>query len=379
VNNLESLLESVKIKDNKQWIRLYEKTQVASPRNGMYEILKNRASHSIEVASSSLVICHSLAEKNNLMIDEIDYQNATYNASLLHDVGITSFGHSGSNFINEAFIAYGLVEGFDDNNNNLVVIEKNNIKVRDYVKASVIKYPEKLYPDQKIAYEKILKKSISEDIEHFSKVGIKLSNRRRTIACDIMDEADRDSYVPSDLSDFLCSGNKLKRKSVIDFSSNKNLSPKYYAELIGMVELSLSNDKSRVKEYFSDLKLRFNMNHKLSEKGIEPDDLELYRYREVLNSMCHEFYINPIRKKIIHSSNMKKLASFISYVIEEEFYPSKYYCKLINNEILIEEKLKHIRNMISEVSDWYIITMYKKLNLKNRKADPELIGLTKKH
>ena len=44
------------------------------------------------------------------------------------------------------FKAKGVPEGFCDNNNTLSVIEKNDIVLSAHTIASVIKYPERLYP-----------------------------------------------------------------------------------------------------------------------------------------------------------------------------------------------------------------------------------------
>ena len=51
--------------------------------------------------------------------------------------------------------------------------------------------------------------AIEEDYKHYKKIGINLKDQNTTIACQIMDEADRNSYVCSDLIDFFCLGYKI--------------------------------------------------------------------------------------------------------------------------------------------------------------------------
>lgn len=362
----KSLLERAEIEDSKQFSRLAEKTQVVSPKNGMPEVPKNRASHSNEVATSSLILCNSIADKANIDLYDVDYQHAVVSASLLHDIGHPCFGHDGAHFLNKLFRGKGLKEGFEDNNNNLVVIEKNGIDVRDYVKASIIKYPTKLYSEQSLRYQPILDSAIKQDDEHYASLGFSLKKQNKTIACEIMDEADRNSYVCSDLSDFLSMGNKINDNRLKWLANEMNL-PKCFSSEVELL-LSIANDgnKNDIKSYFSELKLQFNQNHLFTNNGLEHENREIFEYREFLNKVCREFYIKPIRKMDTHHDNMKKLSAFVSYVLEEEFYPSKHYENMIRTTSCELEKLTYIRDMISEVSDWYIIVMYDELNLENR-------------
>ena len=152
----KSLLERTNIESNKQFQRLSEKTQVLVPQNGLKECIKNRLTHSYEVATSSLLMASDIAEKLNTSVSEIDYQFSLYNVSLLHDIGQCPFGHDGQRVISDIFVELGLKEGFDDNNNNLNVIEKNHLLVSDYTTASLIKYPNKLYKVQMDQYHPVL-------------------------------------------------------------------------------------------------------------------------------------------------------------------------------------------------------------------------------
>ncbi len=356
---MQSLKQRSNIESNKAFQRLAEKTQVLMPRCGMKEVAKNRYSHSYEVATSSLMIASTIADSLNVPIHVIDYEESLFNVSLLHDIGHPSFGHDGVDLLDNYFKDLGLVEGFSDNNNNLVVIEKNNIYVSDYVIASVIKYPNKLYPDQMIKYLPILKSAIKKDYNHFKhNLKLELKNQTKTIACQIMDEADRNSYVCSDLTDFLCLGNSISLEELKDHARKYGIVQ--YDELSALAHVIKGGSKNAIKSYFNILKNRFNENYKLSENGIEVIDKDLAQYREFLSSVEHEFYIKPIRKLPEHFENMEKMKKFIVAVVQDGIITSKHYRKKINST---DDKIKILtyqRDMIGEVTDWYILNYFGK-------------------
>ena len=264
-----------KIEGSKAFQRLAEKTQVLVPETGRDEIVKTRFSHSYEVASSAKKMAITIAKQLGLnSVLDVDYQNALTQSCLLHDVGHPPFGHDGATFIDKIFKSHGLEEGFSDNNNNLVLIENQNLGLRDYVVASTIKYPDKLYKQQKEDYTDKLLKALEEDRQHFAKLGINLKNQTQTITCQIMDEADRNSYTCSDLTDFYCLGNSVELEDLepfIDFSSSKQL-------LLAkqMVNAVQSGSKTQIKNFFLDVKNQFNQNWKLTDNGLDYIDKDLY-------------------------------------------------------------------------------------------------------
>jgi len=262
--------------------------------------------------------------------------------------------------INDFIIKLGLKEGFDDNNNNLVCVDKNDIQVSPYVKASLIKYPEKLYKNQQ-EYKKLLNECIQDDREHFLTLGIKLSNQTRTIACQIMDEADRNSYVCSDLADFFCLGGNVSYEQLTLINSFHSLNYNVKDMVKNMQKITMQANKSDIKNYFNTLKNSFNYAFGLSEKGIIVLDQDLFSFREFLSDVEYEIFIKPIRKDPFHADNMSMLFDFLNYVIDNEYYPSKTYSYLIEKSSTKKEKLTHIRNMVSEVSDWYILMFHKNL------------------
>lgn len=359
----DSLAERRSIEDSKAFARGNEKTQVVMPQNGLDEVVKNRATHSYEVTTSSMVMASFLADSHNVTVNEIDYMRSIYNASLLHDLGHPPFGHFGAEYISDYFKKLGLKEGFDDNNNNLVVVEKNKILVRDYTLASIIKYPARLYPSQQEKYGELLRIAIEQDKEHFSQFDINLKGQKKTIACQIMDEADRNSYTCSDLSDFLCMGSQLEAKNILQFAERFNVTHM----VDDLIEVANCGSKNEIKKFFSDLKESFNFNHRLDDNGLSFINNDRLRLRELLSKLSFEFYIKPLRSMDFHTENKEKLKLFIDEVVNNNFHPSSFYREKLKSASTKEDRLIALRDMIGEVSDWYVINTCKKLGLEPQK------------
>jgi len=361
-----ALKERRQIEDNKQFARLIEKTQVSVPLTGRHEVIKNRLTHSYEVATSSLEMASSIADKMGVDVFDVDYRCSLHSVSLLHDLGMIAFGHDGQAFLQDKFISLGLEEGLSDNNNNLTVIEKNGINVRDYVLVSTIKYPQKLYPSQKEKYLPMLNKALEEDAAHYKKLGINLTAQTKTIACEIMDEADRNSYTFSDMADYLCMGETLKVEDIVKtakqfgFSSDDPMLKEF-------IDISQSGDKSRIKEGLSNFKYMTNQSYELTDMGLQMTNSKLELLREAINKMTMDFYIAPIREQRFHHENLRKLDAVLTEMLEGRFTPSRHYGNAIDNALSEKERLIAIRDMIAEVSDWYIINTYDELSLDNRR------------
>lgn len=364
MNNLElqSLYQRSNVEGNKQFQRLSEKTQVMMPQNGQEEVVKNRLTHSYEVGTSSLMMASNIAFSLNLKSEDIDYRGSLFSVSLLHDIGHSPFGHDGATYLDKYFKDLGVKDGFSDNNNNLVIIEKNNIVVSDYTTASVIKYPKKLYGFQKTRYIALLEKALAEDKEHFAKLGIDLKDQKLTIACQIMDEADRNSYACSDISDFLCLGNTIDLRKLHRIAKEEKVYARYN-ELTTLSNMIKSGSKGSIKAYFNELKNRFNLNYKLTSDGIMVIDKELEDYREFLTKICGVFYIGKVREEQFHKDNMKAFKQYIDDVVQGKYSPSETYTKKISTAKNQIQKYTYMRDMISEVSDWYILK-YKEEMLK---------------
>lgn len=365
LNEMKSIKEIESIENNKSFQRLSEKTQVLVPMNGRKEIVKNRLTHSYEVATSAKNILLNIAIRNNIKsIHDLDYQNSIRQTCMLHDIGHPPFGHDGAKIIDSFFKEKGLMEGFSDNNNNLVVIEKQRIHVRDYIKASIIKYPEKLYDEQKKIYLPILEKAIQDDKEYYHSIGISLNDIKTTIGCQIMDEADRNSYTCSDLSDFYCLGSKIKQSDIEEIFNLD--SDKQFLTVKKMITEINSGSKNRIKNFFNSMKNSFNENIDISENGLVFLDNDILELRESFSKMEYELFIKPIRSEKFHLDNVKKLKKFINEVVNNNWVQSSFYKDKIENTSDPIEKLIFQRDMISEVSDWFVINFDNKYKNKNK-------------
>ena len=346
--------EITEIDNSKAFQRLLEKTQVLVPNVGRNEIVKSRFSHSYEVASSSRRMAVKIAKQLNAnSIYDVDYQNCLVQVCLLHDIGHPPFGHDGAELLDKEFKERGLEEGFSDNNNNLVLIENQFKNLRDYVVASTIKYPDKLYQAQKEKYSDSLQEALEQDKEHFKKFGINLRDQKLTVTCQIMDEADRNSYTCSDLTDFYCLGNSVELEDLepfIDLSS-----PKQLLLAKQMVQAVQSGSKTQIKEFFLEVKEMFNDNWELTDKGLDYIDEDIFQFRESLSKIEFEFFIKPIRKEDFHNNNLKSLELIVNKTLEDDFCESKFYKDKIENSSSKKELLEAQRDMVAELSDWYVI------------------------
>ena len=370
---MQHLEKRSNIESSKAFQRLSEKTQVFFPLSGREQVVKNRMSHSYEVATSSQMIAEDLSTQ---IKKEVDYKKSVFNVSLAHDIGHPPFGHAGAELIDRVIRGMGLEEGFDDNNNNLTVIEKNGIFIDDYDYASLIKYPEKLYSSQKKKFYPIIEKSIQEDIHYFSNT-IEVSEKpKRTISCNIMDEADRNSYIVSDYADFFSLQEDFEHFDIFfeslfsrKFSSHiNNFNEQIY-------QAYKQGDKTKIKSIFNSIKNAFNQNHFIKEDlSLGYKSTELLEYRELLGYLEIEYFIKSDFFSKNRNKDLKMLKDYIHYVIKQKYYPSKTYSKIILNSKNKNDKIMAIRDMIAEVSDWYIINTHKEI--EEIKEIPTLIQIT---
>lgn len=348
---LDSERQIANILRNKVFTRQSEKTQVTIPRHGQAEVVRNRLIHCHEVASSGALIAAFIDYQNNWDSGTVDYQGSIRPAGLLHDVGNPAFGHSGARLIDKRFKSVG---GFDDNNNNLVMITKNKIMVSNYTLASVIKYPDRLYAEQVDLHTENLKNALTQDVEHFRKFGIELEGQTRTIACQVMDLADTVTYCCSDLTDFLCLGNTIDIDALRDVADRSGISYRY-SELGTLMTIIQSGDKSVIKAYFNQLNNRLCENYEITQNGVVPINDDLERFRDFLWEIELEYYIKPIDKSEEFQANLALLNGYIDKVVNDGFAPSRHYRDKIGKSTSDAEKLIYMRDMIGETTDHYII------------------------
>lgn len=362
-DKLSSLERQLKIESLKSFQRLMFKTQVVSPDYNRGDTTMNRLTHSYLVKIGSEIIVDSI-KINGIFLD---YKYAIGNVSLLHDIGQAPFGHDGAYTISNEFKSLGLEEGFTDNNNNFVVINKNgglNL-LTDYEVASLIKYPNELYENQKKELLPILENAINEDIKYFKSIGLYVTNRpKRTIACEVMDESDRNAYVCSDLTDALIHGFIKKKhfKPLLEKNYNSIEIREWLHSLYSSIKLK---DKSLIRLSFTKLFEKLSTNYHLGDNLLlVPRSKELIELREDLYEIEKHMFFRSKLVVELNTINCELLKKFIAYVIENEYYTSTTYKKMILNATNEQEKLKFIRDMIGECSDWFVYKECEKLGIK---------------
>lgn len=353
------------IESSKVFQRLAEKTQVRFPTLGEGEVFRNRLTHSYEVATSTQSIALSISKKSKnirMLYHDIDYMGSLRAAALAHDLGVPPLGHDGSRLLSKMFKAEGLPEPFSENDQVLAVIEKNLV-VSNHTKASTIKYPEKMPEHLAKVYHPLLSQEILRDAEHFELFGIHLSDAKRTIACQLMDDGDRNTYITSDLKDFLSLGNSIPSRIVYEMAEEQGL---YYrfSELPGFIRMLESRDKSHIESYFKNMRQRFNENYSLTSSGLTVENEDLLNWREFLWDLEFQFYITPLRTDEHHLERMNLLSVMVNRVLKEDFCPSRYYAEQIRKSTTHEDVLRAKLKMLAEMTDWYI-TNHQKIVMIN--------------
>lgn len=375
-SRIDALQRQIKIESLKSFQRLSYKTQVFMlNKNNTLDTATNRLTHSYLVKAGSEIICEHLS----LNGVNVNYKYAIGNVSLTHDIGQSPFGHKGASTISSEVKVQGLKDGFDDNSNNYKVIFKNggyNL-LSDYELASIMKYPHKLYEEQKGYLLPILDRAIIEDVKEFEKQGVKIYQKpKRTIACEIMDQADRNAYVCSDLSDFFTL--KFNEKSSLrigdntvdhDNFENKILSREYndvqITEILYSIYSGIKNKNTNlVRSSFNNLFYLLNTNYYISDNiTLCSKNQELEDLREDLYELETEFYINNPFIVKENKNNQENFTKYIRYVIANEHYTSKTYSKMISKTKNDIDKIKLIRDMLGECTDWFIYHKLKELKI----------------
>ncbi len=355
MEKLISLENTASIISNKAFQRLAEKTQVVFPKNGREETVQNRLTHSYQVASAAAITKEAL----KIPGVNIDYKYSLFNTCLLHDIGHPPFGHAGATLLDQRFKDLGLKEGFSDNNNNFVVIQKNQIKICDYTVASLIKYPEKLYPSQQEELSRKLECAIRSDIIHFEKHVKIYEQPVRTLTCEIMDEADRNTYVCSDLADCFSLGledcSSLEKLLETDMFFSQDIK----SFLILAITAVKTHSKSMIKKAFNELSILLNKNYFLGNNlSLESINPELILLREELFEIEKAIFIES--EEVIYQRDKHNgfFNEYIDWVLQGN-YPSKTYLKIIE-KTKGTYQLRALRDMIGETTDWYVINFNQK-------------------
>lgn len=349
-----TILKIADIESNKAYRKTNDTTQVLMPERTRDYPVSTRLTHQNDVRTSSKCIAISINAHSYT-------SDAAEVASLVHDIGHSAFGHSGSRFLNKYIKEKGIKEGFCDNNNNLIVIKKNQIMLDDYDLASIIKNPKGLYSFQKEQYLYLLARAIEEDVKRYeNKIKI-TSQPKRTLACEIMDEADRNAYVCSDLTDYFSL--ELKNENIIEelYHSGEFFSQDIKQFLTLLIMAIKEKDKSLISKTFKDLRNLLNFNYYLGEDLLlKARDEELILLREKLYDIEKNFFFDSQYDLKAKTENLHKFEFYLDAIFNNDYMPSNTYRRLIKDTSSKKEILKLKRDMAAEATDWFVINYFEK-------------------
>lgn len=352
---IEALEEQLLITNSPSFRRMSGKSQVILNDESKNIHVRNRQTHSIEVAVIGKMIATNLLKNKNTPIVDPE---VVFNVGLCHDLGHAPIGHVGQKILNEIFSDMGVY--FDDNANTLNVIEKDLSKISDLTKLSLIKYPtliknsnqKGLYEEQfKRYYKRLLKTSEEQNIN-------KKIKRIRTYESEIMEFADDIAYLTSDIEDSIC---YYKMKITKTYLEKLRFSLNYYDE--EFFELLINLNKDNVFDFMNEIKNNFINNiyyckktNKFKEKT--SDKMK----KRVLRKICKDLYIDK-HSILIEDPLMDKYRNYIHFLINnveneevmKEHMISRTYLKKILSSYDKKKKLKFLLLSIAELTDQWIL------------------------
>ena len=356
-------LNGIKSSSAVQGLNHTQQVVVTEDNTNSARFVRNRFFHSEEVCYGTMAILESISIPGKNM----DYNGAAEVVSLLHDLGHPPGGHEGVDLIKAKFLAYGYDIEMDDNNQTFEVIKKHRLDVTPYEMASLLKYPNKAYEKRKPELLRYLKDGVTQDVLYFGDSVTITERPKRTVICECMDEADRNTYVASDNEDIA-----LLRLSDSSFFQKELDSGIYEDEdIISFLLLVIKgideDDKTIIKKAFNDLRFMFHYNYYLGNNlTLVPIRTELIDLREKM--FCHEVKAFIKHPTVIKGRDrfLSMLGRYVDWVLEGN-YPSRTYKALIENANNDTEKAEYLRDMIFETSDLYILEWDKKQSKKNKK------------
>jgi len=323
---------------------------------------EDRYSHSIEVANCCEIMNDSISEKLGVITD---YKNTAYIVGLLHDLGHTAGGHEGERALNKMSRKYSHGKiSFDGNSNNYVVIEKSNmlegvsLSDQEYILASLAKHPELLYIDQKHIKEYI-EKSVKADKVFFTENGISSSKMNKTIQCQIMDIADENCYIVSDIID---SRNILTTKELSRIF-RKEFPRKVSQKLINSLYSSKSTFVSVMQEYF----FLFSENFTFIEGVLVPENKEIEEIRQTFAKINRKYVLSSKKIKEVRTRNKLIINEVFNFFFKKENIekiPSRFYKNEIKKASSRKERIRLTRDMLGSLTDKGIKKLYYK-EIKN--------------
>ena len=323
----------------------------------------NRLIHSLQVAENSGIMTNNISKQVGFNIDP---QEIFKFAGLFHDIGHTAFAHLGEVTLNKMLRKYGIT--FDGNANNYVVLLKSKImrmfpkEIQEYILASMAKHVNCFYPEQKNEKIIVLNEIAKEEI--FLKENGMDVKLKKTLNCQIMDIADENCYLCSDIIDARSILTKKEMKKAINSICDR--------ETANILVKKLYRSKAAFKEILSDYSVMFAENFKLENGKIVYIDKEIENIRIAFRKINVEYVLKNPKVKNIQTVNEEILETVFGYFIENEYLysevPSEYYKKKLFEEDLTEEnRLILVRNMLGALTDKGVKKLYKKIKKKEIK------------
>ena len=349
--DVSAIKRGLALENSHPFIKLEEKMQILLPKSGREDLYRTRQTHSFEVAMVARIIAVNIGFNK---IEELE------NVCKAHDLGHPAFGHAGADFLDRKFKDIGIPEGFSDNNNTFEVIKHNSLEFSDYELASIVKYPNKLYDYQK-SY-------LIPKIDRFVKKESKKWGRdlKRTVACEIMDLADRIAYGTSDIVDSFMTGYTKDNLSdyLLNLAEKVSVNRAYSEVIIGAAQAAKSKNKRLVRSYLLKLEMTIieDLFWDINKATLNAVNEETFF---VLDSICEfslsQFVRNPTvqeeRNECIESLNV-----FCNYFIENpDQMPSNFFKKRVEMAKNQIDKYRAIRDMIGDSTDMFVLKFAKEV------------------
>lgn len=360
-NNLRVLTVFSKILSSKKFLRLTQ-ISLAVDYTLQSDTAQSRYTHSVEVSNTVEIMNSVISRKLGFNVDPRGLGRIV---GLLHDIGHTAFGHLGERLLNCLASEYSNgVFTFEGNSNNYVTISKNKLLEglrnddKDYVLASLAKHPEELYEEQKYL-NKIIEEQILLDSLYLRNNGFVLEkNLEKTIQCQIMDVADENSYIVSDIVDSLNILGKEDLKEIFlkEFVNEEKILKKLMS--------SISKSKNDFRDLMKDFYLQFIENFSFNKEGVLiPIDEDIERIRLIFAKINREYILKNSSIIIKREKNKILMEKVFRFHFENHGVnmPSRFYKKQFDDSKDDLSKLKIIRNMCGSFTDKGIKAEYKRL------------------
>lgn len=358
MKNMETLMLEREILASKKFSRLALISLAVSFLNAK-DTAQTRASHSVEVANTIEIMNLSILSKIGIDPDRLGVGRIV---GLLHDIGHTAFGHEGERKLNKLSREYS--EGkirFEGNANNYITIQKNKLldsaskEVRHYVLASLAKHAAELYEEQE-SIVKILKKECKKDKDYLNQNGFNVKFLDKTLQCQIMDVADENCYIISDIIDGL---NVLTEEELATIF-REELPERVAEDLIS----SLFDGKNAFRRKMQKYHEAFCMNFTFNKSGVlVPVDERLEKIRLAMAKINVKYILGNATVKGFRENASQKIETVFRFYFENknaEIIPSNFYKKEFKKAIGIE-KIRVIRNMLGSLTDKGLVKEFKKI------------------